>query len=254
MSLGATIARAVRSGAQVEILTVFGCGPRSTSAAGTWDSKSGFRTEGEASRARRREDWEACRILGATPRWLDFGGEPYERGASPREILSAVIGAIAGADCALIPGFPLVHRDHADLSRLLLSAHLPCRVALYAEQPYVFYARKAWQPAMRAEAIEQQLLGTLHWTHRRADRWERRMKRRAVRCYRSQMWQLGLSHVGLYRMLWHESSRGGEAIAWLPPSYGDAPIIKSVRNKWKASRPLPGGGKSASAGALPLDE
>jgi LmbE family N-acetylglucosaminyl deacetylase len=254
MSLGATITRAVRSGARVEVLTVFGCEPLSTGAAGMWDHKSGFRTEGEASRARRLEDSRACGVLGATPRWLDFGGEPYERRASAHEIRSAVIGAIAGADCALLPGFPLVHHDHAELSRLLLSARLPCRVALYAEQPYVFYARKDWRPAMRAAAIERQLNGPLHWTHRLPDRRERRMKMRAVRCYRSQMWQLGLSHIGLYRMMWHEASLGGEAIAWLPRSYGDAPITRSERSRWKASRPLPGGGNRAPAGALPLDE
>jgi len=254
LSLGATIARAARAGAQVEVLTVFGCGPLSAAPAGLWDTKSGFRTEGEAAQARRREDLRACSLVGATPRWLDFGGEPYARRATRREIQSAVIGALTGADCALIPGFPLTHHDHAELSRLLLNAHLPCRVGLYAEQPYVFYERKALQPAMHAEAIEQQLMGPLEWTHRRAHNWERRMKMRAIRCYRSQMWQLGLSHVGLYRMMWHERSLGGEAIAWLPRSYGDAPSPKSTRNKWKASRPLPGGGKRAPAGALPLDE
>jgi hypothetical protein len=68
---------------------------------------------------------------------------------------------------------------------------------------------------MRAPAIEDQLNGSLEWTRRRAGRVERRMKSQAVRSYRSQLYQLGLSHLGLFRMLWHESSQGGEAIAWL---------------------------------------
>jgi LmbE family N-acetylglucosaminyl deacetylase len=216
MSLGATIAGMVRTGATVEVLTVFGYGPASSAPAGPWDTKSGFGTEAEACRARRGEDDEACGMLGATPRRLDFGAEPYERRGTPDEILSAVAAAVAGADCVLIPGFPLAHPDHAELSQLLLSGNWPCRLGLYAEQPYLYWERKTLQAAMRAPAIEASLSGPLEWTRQRVGRPERRMKLRAVRCYRSQLRQLGLSHIGLYRMLWHEASQGGEAIAWLP--------------------------------------
>ncbi|HEX3846189.1 MAG TPA: PIG-L family deacetylase [Steroidobacteraceae bacterium] len=216
LSVGGTIATAARSGASVEVLTVFGYGPVSAVPAGPWDVKSGFQTEADACRTRRDEDREACRILGATPRWLDFGAEPYDRRGTPAEILSAVIAAVAGADCVLFPGFPLAHPDHAELTRLLLGANLAGCVGLYAEQPYLYWERKTVSPAMRADAIGGQLEAPLAWTRRRINRVEGRLKSQAIRCYRSQLYQLGLSHIGLFRMLWHESSQGGEAIAWLP--------------------------------------
>ena len=215
MSTGATIATAVRSGAKVEVLTVFGYAPDSNTPTDDWDNKSGFSTEGEACRARRVEDREACRILGATPRWLDYGSDGYERGGSRQEVLSSVLAAVAGADCVLIPGFPLAHPDHAELARLLLGADLRAHVGLYAEQPYLFWERKRHDPAMRAPALMDMIKASLVWTRRPADRQARRLKFQAVRSYRSQLYQLGLARVGLFRMLWHESSQGGEAIAWL---------------------------------------
>jgi LmbE family N-acetylglucosaminyl deacetylase len=215
MSLGATIAWAVRAGTKVEVLTVFGYGPRSMARAGPWDTRSGFETEGEACRVRRSEDEAACRILGATHRWLDFGAEPYERQGTPEEIRAAVVAQLAGADIALIPGFPLVHPDHAELSQLLLRDSLPCRVGLYAEQPYLYWERKRMPPAMRAAALEPELKSDLQWSHQPVGREERRLKHRAVRCYRSQLKLLGFWFLGLRRMLWHEAARGGELIAWL---------------------------------------
>ncbi len=216
MSVGATIAAAVRAGADVEVLTVFAYMPDSTARAGPWDTKSGFRTEGEACRARRAEDVAACRMLGARPRWFDFGAEPYERRAAPAQILAAVGAAVAGADCVLMPGFPLAHPDHAELTAWLLSARLPCRVGLYAEQPYLFYERKGLAPAMRAAVLGAALPDPLPWTRERIGRAERRLKADAVRCYRTQLRGLGMGTIGLYRLLWHEASLGGEAIAWLP--------------------------------------
>jgi LmbE family N-acetylglucosaminyl deacetylase len=216
MSLGGTIASAARAGSKVEVLTVFGYGPVSNAPAGPWDTKSGFGTEAEACRVRRSEDDQACLLLGATPRHLDFGAEPYERRGTPDEILSAVTAAVAGADCVLMPGFPLAHPDHAELTQLLLRGKLSGRLGFYAEQPYLFYERKTVEPAMRAPAIAPILARPLEWQRTRVGRTERRMKSRAVRCYRSQLRQLGLAHIGLYRMLWHETLQGGEAIAWLP--------------------------------------
>ncbi len=215
MSLGATIAREVRAGTDVEVLTVFGYGPDSPAKAGPWDTRCGYKTEGEACAGRREEDRNACRILGARTQWFDFGAEPYQRNGTPQEICAAITAALAGADGALIPGFPLWHPDHAELAQLLLGARLPCRIGLYAEQPYLFYERKTIAPAMRAAAIEPALGQVLEWTRQQADRTERRLKMRAVRCYRTQLRGLGLARLGLYRMLWHEASQGGEAIAWL---------------------------------------
>jgi len=216
MSVGATIAAAVRQGASVEVLTVFGYGPASDVPAGPWDTKSGFSTEAEACKVRREEDLKACRILGATPRWLDFGAEPYERRGTPAEILAAVTAATADADCVLIPGFPLNHPDHVELSRLLLSSALRAKMALYAEQPYLFWERAKIPAGMRAAVIDDLLNGSPQWLCQPATRQDRRLKFKAVRCYRSQLYQLGMRPLSHLRMAWHEASQGGEPVAWLP--------------------------------------
>ena len=218
LSLGATIAHAVESGAKIEILTVFACAPDSNAPTDEWDRKSGFATEGEAARQRRREDQTACEILGAASRWFDYGAESYERHGSMQEVVSAVAAATAGADTVLVPGFPLAHADHAALTNGLLSHGLTCRsVGMYAEQPYSFDRSAtpagpiAAMPAARVHA------GTLTWQRACAAGRHRQLKLRAVKEYVSQLPQLGLrqfGHLRLRRMLWHESRLGGETIAW----------------------------------------
>jgi LmbE family N-acetylglucosaminyl deacetylase len=216
MSLGATLAHAVHAGAKVEILTVFGDLPTSRAAAGPWDTRCGFLTEGEAATVRREEDRRACAVLGAEPRWLDFGDECYERRGNDNDIYSAVSSAIHGADAVLIPGFPLAHADHASLSNLLLCRGIDCpRIGLYAEQPYVFTEGKTPVGAALLAPLESVIGPTPAWTRVPTHRVFRRTKYRAVRSYRSQLRHLGLAHIGLHRMLWHEGAQGGEAIAWL---------------------------------------
>jgi len=105
LSLGATIAHAVESGAKVEILTVFAYEPGSAAPTDDWDRKSGFATEGEASQQRRIEDRAACSILGVAPRWFDFSASPYRRRASMAEVVATVVAATAGVDTILIPDF-----------------------------------------------------------------------------------------------------------------------------------------------------
>ena len=142
MSLGATMVQWVQGGARVEVLTVFAYVPGSDARAGPWDTRCGYRTEGQAANARREEDRQACLIIGAEPRWLTYGAEPYERRATPEQIWSAVVAATNGADCVLLPGYPLSQPDHTELSELLLRKGLECpRVGLYAEQPYQFWQR-----------------------------------------------------------------------------------------------------------------
>lgn len=238
LSLGATIARAVEDGARVDVLTVFGCNMRSATPADDWDRKSGFRTEGEAAARRREEDRAACAILGATPRWFDYGAQPYDRGAAMEEILAVVAPVAAGADTVLIPGFPLAHADHAALTKALLRTGIPARnVGLYAEQPYTFDRGRTPQGALRFEADLSadsrsadrfgaspepiaQLAEELLWERSPATRDHRRRKLEAVKQYQSQLRPLGLRQIGrghlrLRMMLWNEARQGGEAIAWL---------------------------------------
>jgi LmbE family N-acetylglucosaminyl deacetylase len=217
MSLGATIAQAVRAGADLVVLTVFAYIPSSEALAGPWDTSCGYSTEGQAARARREEDRRACLILGAKPRWLDFGAEPYERRGSQDEIWSAVEAETRGADAVLLPGYPLTHPDHSELSELLLRKGLSCgALALYAEQPYQFWKRKIPLVSSIAPALQDLIGGSLTWSRVLTDSEYRGIKRRAVQSYRSQLRHLGLGAFGLRRMIWHEAAQGGEALAWLP--------------------------------------
>ncbi len=221
LSLGATAAHARDAGAQLEILTVFGYDPNSSVAAGPWDAKSGFRTEGEAASRRRVEDQAACAALGAQPRWLDFGAEPYLRNGSDDEIWSAVAAVVGGADTVLLPGYPLQHPDHADLTRLLLRRPLGCnQLGLYAEQPYAFYEKCTPRGAVMPEPLQAILAKPPVWDGVPCEPGYRRAKLHAVRAYQSQLRSLGLKqtgrgHLRLRYMIWLEGRKGGESIAWL---------------------------------------
>lgn len=246
LSLGATMARAAEAGTQVEVLTVFAYKPNSQEPTDSWDRKSGFATEGEAARNRRNEDHRACSILGVTPRWFDFGAQPYERRASMQDLVSAISAVTTGADTVLIPGYPLAHDDHATLGNALLSVALNCRVVgLYGEQPYLFDRKLTLQgpvatpppppprgdgvisdhdaeglnPASVASATRQRSTRGFAWQPATAQSSHRRKKLEAVKQYQSQIGGLGLrqrgvGHLRLRMMLWREARQGGEVIAW----------------------------------------
>ena len=217
LSLGALIAQSVRAGVMFEVLTVFGGDPTSETPANPWDLASGFRTEGQAAIARREEDRSACASLQVTPVWLPFGAEAYDRRGSQEDIWTAVSKAAHGADCVLLPGYPLAHRDHAELTELLLRRGLSCRrTALYIEQPYSFYQRNIRMPPAKIPALARVLSAPPVWTRLPVNRANRRAKIQAIKSYRSQLRQLGLGPYGRHRMLWHEAFQGGEAISWLP--------------------------------------
>jgi LmbE family N-acetylglucosaminyl deacetylase len=216
MSLGATMSQFARGEVEFEVLTVFGGDPTSDAPADAWDSKSGFATEGAAAKARRAEDRRACQLVGADSRCLSFGAENYERHGSKDEIWEAVTDAIGAADCVLLPGHPLVHRDHAEVSHLLLARGLNCRwLALYAEQPYSFYQRQTSLKTSPTPALSSVLSSSLTWKRFVAAPEHRRIKLQAIQAYQSQLRQLGLGYMGRRQMLWHEARQGGEAVAWL---------------------------------------
>ena len=97
LSLGATMSRLARAAREVELLTVFALDPESDAATRGWDERAGFRTEGEAARARREEDRRACALLGVTPAWLPFGSVDYERHGDEDEVREAVAGLVRDA-------------------------------------------------------------------------------------------------------------------------------------------------------------
>ena len=174
LSIGAAIASWVRAGHRVGLLTVLGCDPESTAAAGGWDRRGGFATEGEAARARRAEDRRACETLRVSPMWLPYGSNDYERHGDDNDVWSAISPTVADADLVLVPGFPLSHPDHAWLDALV-AVRLPSdRLGRYAEQPYTFRERGA--PFSRVATSAR----------------DRVVKWRAIRRYTSQLPLLGM--------------------------------------------------------------
>src|SRR2546423_1587749 len=93
LSLGAAIARAVRGGSSVSVLTVFAGDESSTEPADDWARRCGFATEGEAYRTRREEDRRATAWLGASAEHL-----PLDVGADDGEILSRLGPALGCAE------------------------------------------------------------------------------------------------------------------------------------------------------------
>jgi LmbE family N-acetylglucosaminyl deacetylase len=206
LSLGAFIASATRRGARVLLVTVFAGDPQSTKPAGGWDRRAGFATEGEAVRARRVEDYAACAVLGAEPVWLMHSEADYgERGAESTT-RDEILQAVAEMQAILVPGFPLTNPDHAAVSRMLVTRERSVqRVGMYAEQPYRYWSR-------RQRRLQR------GWVRLGTSPESVRLKRQAIREYRSQIPLLGLDRgrpARLDRLLASEVLARGEAIAWL---------------------------------------
>ena len=218
-SLAASILQAVRSGTRVEVLTVFACDPASNHPANGWDARAGFATEGEAATARRVEDQEACDIVGAEPRWLPFRGGGYTPHKDRNAIWTAIADAVTDADAVLVPGFPLTNPDHAWLADLLTEQRSEFRgMGLYAEQPYRYFARRATQRLEVPAQLGRTLSGAVEWTKTPSGIGDRRLKRKAILAYASQIPLLGFvtrHHLKLDLMLLHEALHRGEALAWL---------------------------------------
>ncbi len=248
-SLGATIAAAVRRNEEVRVITVLAGDPDSVEPASEWDRLSGFRSAGEASRARRAEDAAACTVLGATAVWL-----PGAEGTSDDELVAQLRPALESADLVLSPGFPCSHRDHLRVAQLTFQATRSA-VGLYVEQPYatwrllgsqrkrgarirnaVALARRARRSRVLQEpcvpgGLKPFVRAPVRWhaAEARASDWRR--KRRALRCYRSQLHvfdRFTIPGVGLYEWAWggecvgQVEHAGAEEISFGSPSEGRA--------------------------------
>ena len=207
LSLGAAMARWGGAGIRVELLTVLGLDPASTTPTTGWDRRAGFSTEGEAARARREEDRRACALLGATPRWLPFGSVDFDRHGDDDDVRNAVEAALDGADLVFVPGFPLTHPDHEWLVRRLVSDFKSdTKLALYAEQPYTSRTGAAPDvPAWLAEASGSGGFEAIDTRFR-----DRVAKWRAIREYRSQ-----LPLLGMHRSLKRGAHRYAFAPEWI---------------------------------------
>jgi LmbE family N-acetylglucosaminyl deacetylase len=241
LSLGGTIARAVREGADVRVVTVFAYDPETTAPNGEWDATCGFRSAREAAAVRRAEDRRACEFLGARPVWLPFDDDEHTDRLDPDAIRSALAEAVEGAETVFVPGFPLAVPDHVLVTKLLLEQPPPsARMALYVEQPYATWrvigrgrrtgaeglsSRKGITNALRITlrtrsgrrlqepfAVADVIAGdSVRWSASPLAPRDWWAKQRAVRAYKSQV--RGFGPLVLPRMIMYESSWGGEAIA-----------------------------------------
>lgn len=216
LSLGATISAATAIGTRVDVVTVFGGDPESVRPSGDWDRQCGFTTEGEAVRGRRHEDAQACALLGVTPTWLPYGDEQYRHFGDRSTVAKTLEEKVRGFDVLLMPGYPLLNRDHAWLSRELLSRQWPGkRVGLYAEQPYIFEVPRARRSLGTAAALTDILPACPPWFRLPTTSEHRLRKQTAIAAYRSQSRMLHLGRFRLAGMLRQEASLGGEGIAWV---------------------------------------
>jgi len=215
LSLGALIFRATQAGSYVRVVTVFAGDPDSDRPASGWDSLPGFTTEGEATRVRREEDAQACGIVGAERRYLPFSEPTYAGLPDPADVVAEVNANLEDVDAVLLPGFPLIHRDHRWLAQHLLEDGIGCSlVGLYVEQPYRH--KKARFRSIRVDpSLGLRSSARLAWRRTRTRRIEMHAKHRAIAAYTSQRRWLELEGRKLDRMLLVEWLRGGERIAWL---------------------------------------
>jgi len=216
LSVGAALWSAARAGAAVSVVTVLAGDPASTLLAGRWDRRAGFATAGEAARVRRQEDARACRILGARPVWLPFADEQYER-APDEEIWTELAPIVNRANVVLIPGFPLVHPDHAWLTALVCDRLPSASLALYVEQPYAMIVRRQLSapPPGRAGTLGAEV----EWEALRPGFRAWLAKQRAARAYASQL--VAFARPAQRVPLWiarYEREAGGELVGWVRSS------------------------------------
>jgi LmbE family N-acetylglucosaminyl deacetylase len=212
-SLGAAIACATRKGAEVTVLTVLAGDPGSPTPAGPWDARAGFATAGEAAVARRVEDEQACELLRARPVWLPFSDQQYARGGSATEVRAAVVESVGDAQVVL-PGFPLLHNDHAWLRNVLDGAFPAAQASLYTEQPYA--AQWSEEPGLDGAGPRDGVPPPAAWRRVGAALPDQLRKIKACRAYRSQLPLIGDGVVAA--ILRYELRVGGEAIAPLGPT------------------------------------
>jgi LmbE family N-acetylglucosaminyl deacetylase len=234
-SVGAGMAALARGGVHVRVITVLAGDPSSTEAAGPWDRSTGFRTRGEAARARREEDRRACEILGVTPIWLPYGDEQYGPGGPDGEITGSLRSHLAGAAAVLVPGFPLLHRDHALVTELTLGLELHIPVGLYVEQPYFIGQGSPSYAAQSGETIAP----PSSWKPLPATSTDRAAKRSAVETYRSQLSRAARTYDRQWPQLRRqlerfESEMGGEPVAWV--SFAGQALVPAASPPWALRR------------------
>lgn len=226
LSLGAAIRRSARRGGRILIVTVFGGDPDSERPASGWDSLAGHATEGEAVRARRTEDAKACSVVGADGLWLPFSEPIYAGAPDGDEVARVLLEAVEGFDAVLVPGRPLVHRDHRWVTEACLKTSFgSASLGLYGEQPYLFRQGRRGDGDTR---LLELLSAEPRWERLRAGFVDLLAKHRAVRAYASQLKWLEIEGR-LVRMLLEDALKGGEQVGWVCASPRAADSGKGLR-------------------------
>ncbi len=219
LSVGATLAHLADAGVDVHVLTVFSGDPTQDRAPGASNRRAGFMTTGEAARARRREDDEACALLGVHTIRLPFDDDEASA-RDPDAIGAALQTQLVAADIVLLPGSPLVHPDHLLVARVAAARHAAAHsLGLYLEQPYATWqalsrssvsslsrGRRSAPPAPLVDA------GPVDWQRSVSCLRCRLRKLAAMGAYRSQLKVLRRWPRG--RIAAHEMLAGGERVAW----------------------------------------
>jgi LmbE family N-acetylglucosaminyl deacetylase len=245
LSLGASIAYLSRQGTDVDVVTVLAGEPSLHVPAGSFDRSCGFSTAGEAARVRQAEDAEACKIVGARPIWLPFWNGHYSHrpeAAGLPTILESISAVLEEAGLVMLPGFPLLHPEHAWLSELVLEKlHPDVPVCLYVEQPYAMYRffgsslrvespirgvtaglRARRKPTIEIESPLSPSFGLdVDWRHLNPSRRDWLAKQRSIAAYRSQLPELG--RLMKARLIVWEWCWGGEAVGFVQPEPAGLP-------------------------------
>ncbi len=179
LSLGGWISATTESGQPVRVVTAFGNATDDERPAEHWDERAGFATAAEAATARRKEEEAAMRVLGAELVALPFPDSTYLLGERDEAaFLDAIEPHLADAAEVLLPGYPLVHRDHRWLAHLDYEHLGDFTVRFYVEQPYAWWSRTAGHIGID---VAHSPLALRHL----------RRKMAAIRCYASQVPLLG---------------------------------------------------------------
>lgn len=176
------------------VITVLAGGKASWDTVTPWDASCGFSPGEDVIAARRAEDAEALQRLRARPLWLDFLDAQYGGPPPVDEMTAALEQAISlqRPDMLVVP-LGLFHSDHlavAEASIPLVHAGLARASYAYEDVPYRrtpgLVAAAVGRLAKRGITADP---APFHAPARAHDQ-----KRRAVRCYRSQL--RGLSSEG----------------------------------------------------------
>jgi LmbE family N-acetylglucosaminyl deacetylase len=168
------------------VVTVFAGRPPAGQPLTPWDARAGFGERDDVMTARRAEDRAALAVLRARPRWLSFRDAQYGGPLDARAVVDDLTDAIVASrpETVAIP-LGLFHEDHRTTHEAAL------RVARRRPDiDWVLYADALYR---RIPGLVERRLATLRDAGLTATPLPQRgrghaaLKRRAVRCYRSQL-------------------------------------------------------------------